>query len=179
MNRMIRNDYKNTEGGLEVLEEEDETTVCSSMIYVRSEGQWKNRELINLTTRNFHKRPIESIKKIKVRREEPLIGYKMLRLSCGTEVDEMAIAKSHLASWFANTIWLHLVTNGYELAPLNDEREDEEMESKIYKKSEILGKWEPRQARINRKEGFSSYKRGQQKSPSLVIRETMEVWSRF
>lgn len=51
------------------------------------------------------------------------------------------------------------------------------MEGRIWKKSEILGKWEPRLVRIN-EEGLKSYKNPNGKE-SLYVKSTGELWSRF
>ena len=54
----------------------------------------------------------------------------------------------------------------------------EKCEGHILKKGEILGNWEKRYVIIDRKEGLLSY-RSKDTKPTLMIKETNEVWTRF
>lgn len=46
--------------------EDDETCLCTSDIYTKHDGHWKNREISQITTKKLDSIPIEEITKIKI-----------------------------------------------------------------------------------------------------------------
>lgn len=71
----------------------------------------------------------------------------------------MAVGKNDIQKWFVNTIWMVLATKNYHLSLDTMWRHiDDEISGEVYKKSEILGKWEKRFVKISNLEGLQSSK---------------------
>lgn len=91
----------------------DESSLCTSGIYSRESVHWNNREISQLTTKKLDNILIESIKKIKVLREQPMAGYNLFKVSIGEkEGKDFAIKTIDIPTWFANSIWVILAHGG-------------------------------------------------------------------
>lgn len=167
---MIREDIKQ-QGKLSstLTLDDDEDCLCASDIYTKSDNFWRNREICQITTKRLSSIPIDQIKKIKVLNEHPMTGYNLFRVSTDEkETVDMAIRTIDVPGWFCNALWITLLNAGHKL---NKKRETEsEIEGTILKKSQFMGKWEPKYAKIDAKSGLSYGKKDD--NLTVKIKET-------
>lgn len=120
--------------------DDDEVCLCASDIYTKNQSFWKNREISQITTKRLDSIPIKNIKKIKILSQHPMVGYNLFRVSVGEkQVNDFAIRTVDIPIWFCNSIWTILLNSGYEI--VKKKECDCEIQGKILKKSQFLGKW--------------------------------------
>lgn len=87
--------------------------------------------------------------KVKARYENSLAHHKILKISCSDKDYYLAFAENNYNQWFLKLVWSKLILEKRDCddygrwAPL--------ISGKIYKKSKIMGDWEPKWVAIDSK----------------------------
>ena len=123
-----------------------------------------------------------SISKIKVRRfylpytKELPADSMVLKVCSGTTENYFTSTMANIEEFFLKITWAKMsLSNRY--SDLYGGIHNSQVSGLIFKKSEVLGKWEKRFVKIGYM-GLQSFK-NQNTGPSLSINQTGELWTRF
>ena len=137
--------------------------------------------MFQVDVNSFSTIPLSTITKLKVRRRldphsKNLPSDSMImKVSCGAHDTFYTATMDYIEDFTMKIMWAKIAKiNRYSdlYAPFNGQ-----IEGYVMKKSQFVGKWEKRFIRINY-EGLKSY-RNLNKSPTMVVGETGELWTRF
>jgi hypothetical protein len=144
--------------------------------YASEDGKhWKHVPKIMMNVFKLGQLQIREVTKVKARYEPSLPHYKLMKVTIKEKDYFLAYKEAAFNQWFLRLVWAKLILEKRECSDFG--HWEPEIAGKIYRKSFVMGDWEPRLVTIDarslrvQKDGSSAV--------GTEVTGTKEIWTRF